>query len=138
MKGTRASLSTPKPDMKKHRQGSKRRSLFDTSRMKPFRGKNINFDESLKRGETQTNDNGRPTKIRFFDVEVREYEITASDNPGVKKGVALEVSKTRSRLCNIQKRCMLIHPNLARCSYFIWFRLLPPNKVGLELPCTRT
>ena len=30
--------------------------------------------------------------LRFFDVEVREYEVTVSDNPGVKAGVAIEVS----------------------------------------------
>ena len=32
--------------------------------------------------------------VRFHDVEVREYSLIASDNPGVKAGVAIEVRDT--------------------------------------------
>ena len=30
-------------------------------------------------------------KLRFFDVEIREYAVTASDNPTVRSGTGLEV-----------------------------------------------
>lgn len=33
----------------------------------------------------------RCVKIRFFDVEVRNYDVVASDHPGVSGGVAVEV-----------------------------------------------
>lgn len=50
-----------------------------------------------KEGETENDvvrEPGRKSSkpaVRFFDVEVREYPVTASDNPCVRSGAALEV-----------------------------------------------
>ena len=85
----RASISRPMKKDKQHhshRGGLSRSMLKSTRKQQIFRGKDFNFDESLPKAEPQ-----KPTSVRFFDVEVREYGVTASDNPGVKAGVALEV-----------------------------------------------
>lgn len=75
---------------KKHSSGGRRGNLISNRYQKSFRkkaSKKLDLDESNPQFVSE-----RPSILRFFDVEVREYEVTASDNPGVKAGVALEVS----------------------------------------------
>ena len=65
---------------------SRKSILNSTHRQRAFRGmQSLNLDAD--------GDEGAGDGVRFFDVEVREYEVKASDNPGVRSGVALEVSE---------------------------------------------
>ena len=81
-----SSCERPNPKKKKHNQHSVTRSRLLSDLQKSFRRKNLNLDESLPKVSPE-----RPSTVRFFDVEVREYGVTVSDNPGVRAGVALEV-----------------------------------------------
>ena len=56
-----------------------------TRHQKSFRSQNLNLNDSNDKAPV------RSSSLRFFDVEVREYKVTASDNPCVSSGVGLEV-----------------------------------------------
>lgn len=75
-------------DQKKNKSPTRSSKFLSMRKMRNFRVKNLDLDKSLAKGEPA----GSSNKLRFFDVEVREYEVTVSDNPGVKSGVAIEVS----------------------------------------------
>lgn len=65
--------------------------LSSTHNQRGFRTRTgINLDESIVEGKSSAG-------VRFFDVEVREYEVIASDNPSVLSGVALEVREMHLR-----------------------------------------
>ncbi len=66
---------------------SRKSILNSTHSQRAFRGmQGLNLDKD----DEEVGDG-----VRFFDVEVREYEVKASDNPGVRSGVALEVRRRR-------------------------------------------
>lgn len=82
--------SCDRPKMKKNKKSTSTRSsmLMGTRLQKSFHTKTkLDLDKSLPQATPE-----RPTTLRFFDVEVREYGVSVSDNPGVKSGVALELS----------------------------------------------
>ncbi|KAL7545642.1 hypothetical protein ACHAWF_018327 [Thalassiosira exigua] len=58
--------------------------LLSTRTQKEFRG-GVDLDDD---GQIATSPHA---SLRFFDVEVREYAVVVSDNPGVRAGVALEL-----------------------------------------------
>ena len=76
-------------DQKKNKTPTRSSKFLSMRKMRNFRLKNLDLDKSLAKVEPAV---GSSNKLRFFDVEVREYEVTVSDNPGVKSGVAIEVS----------------------------------------------
>ena len=87
-----SSCERVRPQMKK-KKSTRSSRLLDTKFLKSFTTKHdlfdVDEDRSLPRNKPRDE---RSKKLRFFDVEVRKYEITVSDNPGVKAGVAIEVS----------------------------------------------
>ena len=79
-------------DQKKNKSPTRSSKFLSMRKMRNFRLKNLDLDKSLAKVEPAV---GSSNKLRFFDVEVREYEVAVSDNPGVKSGVAIEVSICR-------------------------------------------
>ena len=82
--------------MKKKKKSTRSSRLLDAKFLKNFTTKHdlfdVDEDVSLPRVNKNKPRDERSKKLRFFDVEVRKYEITVSDNPGVKADVAIEVS----------------------------------------------
>ena len=80
----------------KKKKSTRSSRLLDVKFLKNFTTKHdlfdVDEDKSLSRVNKNKPRDERSRKLRFFDVEVRKYEITVSDNPGVKAGVAIEVS----------------------------------------------
>mmetsp|Transcript_39309 Transcript_39309/g.82664 ORF Transcript_39309/g.82664 Transcript_39309/m.82664 type:complete len:322 (+) Transcript_39309:229-1194(+) len=92
MKGSRQRSSiapSERPKLKKNKLNhvSTRLShLLNARRQISFRRSNLDLDSSNPMVYPEKNE------LRFFDVEVREYDVTVSDNPGVRAGVAIELS----------------------------------------------
>ena len=78
-----------RPQMKK-KKSTRSSRLLDVKFLKNFTTKHdlfdVDEDKSLSRVNKSKPRDERSRKLRFFDVEVRKYEITVSDNPGVKAG----------------------------------------------------
>ena len=70
--------------------GNRRSGMLKARILKSFHHK-LDLDQDVSMGKANRNAESK-SLLRFFDVEVREYEVTVSDNPGVKAGVAIEVS----------------------------------------------
>ena len=86
-RGSILKVKTRKKSLKQDE--AKRRSICETLRLSCLRH-TIEVAEDAEIVPTNTNSAG-PSSLRFADVEIREYEVTVSDNPGVKSGVALEL-----------------------------------------------
>lgn len=100
LKDSISSCNRPKQKQKKHDPRSSR--LLSVHLQSAFRTKKLDLDQSNSKATTR-----RPNSVRFFDVEVREYGIAVSDNPGVKAGVALEVRVCKNKLYHIQHTFMI-------------------------------
>jgi len=70
----------------KKKMSSRASKFLSTRKMMNFREHNLDLDRSSSKVKPE-----RSSSLRFFDVEVREYDVTVSDNPGVKSGVAIEL-----------------------------------------------
>ena len=86
-RGSILKVKTRKKSLKQDK--TKRKSICETLRLSCLRH-TIAVAEDAEIVPTNTNSAG-PSSLRFADVEIREYEVTVSDNPGVKSGVALEL-----------------------------------------------
>ena len=82
-RGSILKVKTRKKSLKQDK--TKRKSIRETLRLSCLRH-TITED-----AEMATNTGASSLSLRFADVEIREYEVTVSHNPGVKSGVALEL-----------------------------------------------
>ena len=103
LKESLLSCDQPKEEPKKAPRDSSRRGLLVKSRSSRF-GRSASMTDVCYEKEDgdapaasgpllrrSASMQARSASIRFFDVEVREYVVTASDNPCCRSGVALEV-----------------------------------------------
>lgn len=82
--------------------------LTSTHQQKNFRASAGKLDVE----EDIATEHGACRALRFFDVEVREYEVTASDNPGVRSGVAIEVSIHNTSSLKLFSTTLVVFPIL--------------------------
>ena len=78
--------TTNRRSQMKKNMSSRASKFLSTRKMMNFREHNLDLDRSSSKVKPE-----RSSSLRFFDVEVREYDVTVSDNPGVKSGVAIEL-----------------------------------------------
>ena len=88
----------------KKNMSSRASKFLSTRKMMNFREHNLDLDRSSSKVKPE-----RSSSLRFFDVEVREYDVTVSDNPGVKSGVAIELGwdynvSERTHIDNFEER----------------------------------
>ena len=88
----------------KKKMSSRASKFLSTRKMMNFREHNLDLDRSSSKVKPE-----RSSSLRFFDVEVREYDVTVSDNPGVKSGVAIELGwdynvSERTHIDNFEER----------------------------------
>ena len=114
-------------DQKKNKSPTRSSKFLSMRKMRNFRLKSLDLDKSLAKGEPAVGSS--TNKLRFFDVEVREYEVTVSDNPGVKSGVAIEVSIYRFTDVRYYYTIVLSRLNM----HFLQMLFIIYHIAGLEL-----
>lgn len=101
-----------RPGLKRRVSSSGRRlgMLLRARRFKPTR--------RASEGADPADDAKAPASgsVRWFDVEVREYGMTVSDNPSVRAGVGIEVSP-KPRICGVPTAGVRPRPPLKRSSH---------------------
>ena len=96
--------TTNRRSQMKKNMSSRASKFLSTRKMMNFREHNLDLDRSSSKVKPE-----RSSSLRFFDVEVREYDVTVSDNPGVKSGVAIELGwdynvSERTHIDNFEER----------------------------------